>query len=135
MPKYLKYKSNILAFFAHYKNVMVYVFSLLAGFVNGFFASGAGQILVFYLIYILKEETHESRMTSVCCIGLVTIFTIVRYLRFVQINWMHVIITVLCGILFGLVGSKLMQKIPSKFLNILSGIIIIGLSIYNLVVM
>ena len=114
---------------------MIYIFSIIAGFVNGFFASGAGQILVFYLIYILKEETHISRMTSVCSIGLVTIFTIIRYLEFTDVSYINIIATVLCGVLFGFIGSKLMQKIPSKILNILSGIILVGLSIYNLVVM
>ena len=112
---------------------MIYVFSLLTGFANGFFASGAGQILVFYLVYILKEETHVSRLTSVCSIGIVTMFTIIRYLNFVKVDIISVIITVICGIVFGFMGSKIMQKIPSKILNVLSGVLIVMFSVYNLV--
>lgn len=113
---------------------MIYIFSLLTGLANGFFASGAGQILVFYLIYILKEETHVSRLISICSIGIVTLFTIIRYLNFAKVEITNVVITILCGFIFGFIGSKIMQKIPSKVLNIVSGLLIVVFSIYNLVV-
>lgn len=113
---------------------MIYFFSFISGIINGFFASGAGQILVIYLIFILKEETHTSRSTSICCIGIATLISIFRYLKFVEINMLNVVIIVISGLVFGIVGNKFMKKIPSNILNIFSGLIIVIFSIYNLVV-
>ena len=112
---------------------MIYVGSLLAGFINGLFASGAGQIIVFIFIYFLKVETHTARATSVCLIGLVTIITLVRYLSFIKPQIYHVIVVIIAGIIFGIAGSKLMRKIQPDYLNLISGLVVTGFALYNLV--
>lgn len=112
---------------------MIYVGSLLAGIINGLFASGAGQIVVFLLIYFMKIETHTARATSVFLMGIVTIVTFIRYLSFVQIQITHVIVVIITGIVFGVAGSKLMKKLQPDYLNLISGVIIAGFAIYNLV--
>ena len=112
---------------------MIYVGSLLAGFINGLFASGAGQIIVFLFIYLLKLETHEARATSIFLIGIVTIITFIRYLGFVELEMKHIAIVIIIGAIFGSMGSKLMKKIPADYLNLISGMIISGFAIYNLV--
>ena len=112
---------------------MIYVGSLLSGIINGLFASGAGQIIVFLFIYFLKIETHTARSTSVFLMGLVTIVTLGRYLMFVEIEISHVIIVIISGLVFGGVGSKIMKKLQPDYLNLISGIIIAGFAIYNLV--
>ena len=111
---------------------MIYVGSLLAGLINGLFASGAGQIVVFMFIYFLKIETHTARATSVCLIGLVTIVTLIRYLGFVKLEKVHVIVVIITGVVFGIIGSKLMRKIQPDYLNLISGIVVAGFAIYNL---
>ncbi|MBQ8043187.1 MAG: sulfite exporter TauE/SafE family protein [Clostridia bacterium] len=112
---------------------MIYVGSLLSGVINGLFASGAGQIIVFLFIYFLKIETHTARATSVFLMGLVTIVTFVRYLGFVQLNIMHVIVVIISGLVFGIVGSKLMKKLQPDYLNLISGLVIAGFAIYNII--
>ena len=112
---------------------MIYVGSLLSGVINGLFASGAGQIIVFLFIYFLKIETHTARATSVFLMGLVTIVTFIRYLGFVELQSMHVIIVIVSGLVFGIVGSKIMKKLQPDYLNLVSGIIIAGFAIYNLI--
>ena len=112
---------------------MIYVGSLLSGIINGLFASGAGQILVFLFIYFLKIETHTARATSVFFISMVTIVTLIRYLEFVEIKISDAIIVIISGLIFGTVGSKIMKKIKSEYLNLLSGLVIAGFAIYNLV--
>lgn len=112
---------------------MIYIGSLLAGFINGLFASGAGQITVFLLIYFLKVETHKARATSVFLMGLVTIVAIIRYLSFVNLQLQHIIIVIIFGGFFGLIGAKLMKKISSDYLNLISGILIAGFAIYSLI--
>lgn len=112
---------------------MIYVGSLLSGIINGLFASGAGQIIVFLFIYFLNVETHTARATSVFLMGLVTIFTFIRYLSFIEIELTHVIIVAISGLIFGIVGSKIMKKLQPDYLNLISGVIVAGFAIYNLV--
>lgn len=121
-----------MAIFAH-NILMIYLFGLLAGFINGIFASGAGQIIVFAMVFVMHLQTHESRATSVFCIGIVTVISLIRYVSFVSLDIIDVFKIIFFGLIFGLVGTKIMRKIPSKILNILSGIIIVVFSIYNLV--
>ena len=111
---------------------MIYILSLLSGVINGLFASGAGQIVVFLLIYILKIETHTARATSVFLMGLVTIVTFIRYLTFIEVKLFHVIVVVIAGLIFGIIGSKIMKKIQPDYLNLISGIIVAGFAIYNI---
>lgn len=112
---------------------MIYVGSLLAGVINGVFASGAGQIIVFLFIYFMNIETHKARATSVFLLSVVTIITFVRYLEFVALKPAHIVIVILCGIVFGVVGSKLMEKLKSDYLNLLSGLVVAGFAIYSLI--
>ena len=112
---------------------MIYVGSLLSGIINGLFASGAGQIIVFLFIYFLKIETHTARATSVFLMGIVTVITLVRYLNFIELGLTHIIIVILSGLIFGIVGSKIMKKLQPDYLNLISGIIIAGFAIYNII--
>lgn len=111
---------------------MIYVGSFLSGIINGLFASGAGQIIVFLFIYFLKIETHTARATSVFLMGLVTILTFIRYLSFVKLEIMHVIIVIISGLVFGIIGSKIMKKLQPDYLNLISGLVVAGFAIYNL---
>ena len=108
---------------------MVYIFSFVSGVINGLFASGAGQILVFFLIYIAKIDTHKARAT---CMSLTAILSFIRYSKMVEVKILNIVIVAICGLVLGALGAKLMNKIESNTLNILSGIIIFGLSLYNI---
>jgi len=111
---------------------MIYFGSFFAGLINGLFASGAGQILVFVFVFILKLDTHNSRATSVLAIGITTILTFSRYIKKVDLELTNIIWICIIGFIFGIIGTKLMQKISSNFLNLISGIIIVVLSLYKL---
>lgn len=112
---------------------MIYFFSLIAGFINGLFASGAGQILVFCLIFILNIETHEARATSIFVIAIITTYTLIRYLQVIDIKIIDIVIVSIIGVVFGFLGSKLSSKTPSKYLNILSGILLVTFSTASLI--
>lgn len=112
---------------------MIYFGSFFSGLINGLFASGAGQIFVFVLVFVLKFDTHKARATSVCAIGIVTIFTVIRYLKSVQLNLTKIVIVAIVGLFFGMCGSKIMKKIPAGYLNLISGILVAGFSIYSLI--
>lgn len=110
---------------------MIYIFSFITGIINGLFASGAGQILVFFLIYIAKIDTHKARATSMICTTIATAFSLITYFKMIKIGVFKVFIVIICGLIFGSLGAKIMKKLNSNLLNLLSGLIIFSLSVYN----
>lgn len=88
--------------------------------------------MIFYLIFILKEESHKARATSIFCISLVTIISLIGYLKLAKFKFFEVIVVIVCGIIFGLLGSTVMKKIKSNWLNLVSGILFFGLGLYKL---
>lgn len=112
--------------------MMIYVVGILVGILNGLFASGAGQFLVFYLIFIKKMETHVIRALSVSILSISSIFAIFGYMTMVKFDFIKICILVAIAIISGIIGSKLMKKIPSNVLNLISGILISVLTLYKI---
>lgn len=111
---------------------MIYLIGLFVGFLNGLFASGAGQILVFYLIFIKKFDTHLMRAVSVAVLSAASIISIFGYSSFVNLDFTKVIVLAIIAAITGVIGSKIMKKIPSNILNLISGILIVALTLYKL---
>lgn len=61
---------------------MIYLIGLVAGFFNGLFASGAGNIIVFYLVFIMKIDSHVGRAISIAVLSITSLFTLFRIKRF-----------------------------------------------------
>lgn len=112
---------------------MIYFIGILVGLLNGLFASGAGQILVFYLIFILKKDTHMSRALSVSLLSISSIFAIFGYSKLVDLKIDIIITLIFIAIVSGLIGTKLMKKIPADILNLISGVLIVSLTIYKMI--
>lgn len=111
---------------------MIYFVGLIAGFVNGFFASGAGQLIVFYLIFILKIDSHIGRSVSIGVLCISSIFSIYGYSKFIDFEISKIITIIIIAAITGIVGSKIMNKVDSKILNLISGIVVTSLAIYGL---
>ena len=112
---------------------MIYFLGILIGALNGFFTSGAGQILVFYLVFIKKYETHMSRALSIVVLSVSSIISLFFHIDFSNIDYIKIIIVIAIGLIFGFIGTKLMKKIQSNVLNIISGILVAGLSLYKFI--
>ena len=112
---------------------MIYIIGLLVGILNGLFASGAGQVLVFYLIFILKKETHMARALSVAILSISSIFAIFGYSKVVDLQINNIVTLIIIAIISGFIGTNLMKKIPANILNFMSGILIVSLTIYKMV--
>lgn len=95
------------------------------------FAAGAGQILVFYLIFIKNIETHDARCLSVSILSISSIFAIIGYSHFASYDLKKVIIVVFISCISGIIGTKLMKKIPANILNLIAGVLITSLTIYK----
>lgn len=107
------------------KNIVI---GLLAGFISGFFASGGGLILVSAFIYFLKMEDKKARGTSVLCILPMVIASSIFYYKDNYINWEVGIKCAIGGIIGGIVGAKLLKKLPTKYIRIAFTVFLIYVS-------
>ena len=112
---------------------MIYFFTLIVGFFNGFFSSGAGQILVFYLIFIKKEDTYKSRALSVLLISISSFMSLFFLINFEKIKIFEVLFLIVESLIFAIIGTKIMKKINSNILNLISGILISVLSLIRFI--
>lgn len=79
---------------------------------------GGGMILVPAFIYILKMKDVEARATSVLCILPMVVTSGIFYYKNNYINWNIGLYCAIGGILGGIVGAKLLNKLPSKYFKI-----------------
>lgn len=112
--------------------MMIYGIGLLVGILNGMFASGAGQVLVFYLIFVKKMETHRTRALSVAILSVSSIFAVIGYLTMVNYKISYLVVFSGIALIAGWIGSKLMKKIPSDILNLVAGILLVLLTGYRM---
>lgn len=91
---------------------------IIAGLINGFFASGGGMILVPAFYYILKLNEVESRATSVFCILPMVLVSSIFYYKNNYMDWKLGIMCAIGGIIGGIIGSKLLKKVDEKYLKI-----------------
>ncbi len=120
-------------FFFYFTNnkSMIYVVSFFVGILNSIFAAGSGQVLVFYLIYFLKIETHKVRALSVAVLSISSFFAIFGYKDSLNFKLETAIILVLIACITGIIGTKLMKKIPANILNLISGILLVCLTVFK----
>ena len=91
---------------------------IFAGIVSGLFASGGGMILVPAFMYLLKMKDVESRATSVICILPMVVTSGIFYYKNNYMDWKVGILCAIGGIAGGIVGAKLLNKLPTKYLKI-----------------
>lgn len=103
----------------------------IAGIISGLFTSGGGLILVPAFMYMLKMEPKKARATSIFCILPMVITTAFCYSNNNLIDWKIGIYCAIGGIIGGLVGSKLLNKVPDKYLKFAFAMFLIYAS-YNM---
>lgn len=96
-----------------------------AGIVSGLFASGGGMILVPAFMYLLKMEDVESRATSVICILPMVVTSGIFYYTSNYIDWKIGLLCAIGGVVGGVVGAKLLNKLPAKYLKIVFTVFLI----------
>lgn len=91
---------------------------LFAGIISGLFTSGGGLIIVPALLYTLKLEPKKARATSLFCMLPMVLTTAIFYGQSDFINWQIGLKCAIGGVLGGLVGAKLLNHLPEKYLKI-----------------
>lgn len=106
---------------------------LVAGMICGLFASGGGLILVPAFIYLLAIKDKIARGTAVFCILPMVVTSSIFYYRENYINWKIGIYCAIGGIVGGMIGAKLLKKIPTKYVRILFALFLFYVSIKMLI--
>ncbi len=102
---------------------------LVAGIICGLFASGGGLILVPAFLYLLKKEDKIARGTAVCCILPMVVTSSIFYYQENYINWKIGFLCAIGGILGGILGAKLLKKIPTIYVRILFSLFLFYVSL------
>jgi len=95
---------------------------IIIGFINGLFGAGGGSLLVPALEKLSKYETHKAHATTVAVILPLSVVSAVVYTRGVDVDWQAVIWVSIGGVVGGIVGAKLLNRLAGMWLNILFGV-------------
>ena len=106
---------NMFRNFFDWKKIII---GLFAGIASGLFASGGGMILVPAFTYLLNMNDVKSRATSVICILPMVVTSGIFYYKNNYIDWKMGLLCALGGIVGGMLGAKLLNKLPVKYLKI-----------------
>ena len=93
------------------------IIGLIAGIISGFFSAGGGLILVPSFVYFLNLDEKKARATSIFCMLPMVLVTAFFYGRNNFIHWDIGIKCAIGGVVGGIIGAKLLTKIPNKYLK------------------
>lgn len=104
------------------------IIGLIAGIICGLFASGGGLILVPAFIYVLKMKDKIARGTAVFCILPMVITSSIFYYKENYINWKIGLTCAIGGVVGGIIGAKLLKKIPTKYVRMIFTVFLLYVS-------
>lgn len=90
------------------------IIGLLAGIINGLFATGGGMIFVPAFIYILKMDDKESRATSIFCILPIVLTSSIFYYKSQYINWKIAMLCAIGGTIGGYIRCENLEENAKK---------------------
>ncbi|MCL2873591.1 MAG: sulfite exporter TauE/SafE family protein [Defluviitaleaceae bacterium] len=105
----------------------------VTGIVNGLFGSGGGAIFIPLSKKFLKLSVHTAHATAVAIILPLSITSSFVYLRGNEVDWKMLIFICIGGVAGGIVGAKLLTKIPKKWLKRLFGLFMIAAAVKMLI--
>ena len=123
----------------HRRIVYQIIFGLIIGFVCGFVGAGGGMMLLLVLTVFLGYEMHQAVGTSVCIMTFSALFGAIFHIAFdgmmhkasIQPENIDYVILGLCVIftfIFSLLGSKFANRMNEKTLNLVSGLMLLGIA-------
>lgn len=115
------------------ENIKRAIIGIIAGIICGLFASGGGLILVPAFVYLLEIENKKARGTAVLCILPMVITSSIFYYKENYIDWKIGIMCAIGGVIGGIIGAKLLKKIPTKYIKMLFAIFLLYVSIKMLI--
>lgn len=117
------------------KEKLIYkiLIGIFSGIICGLFASGGGMILVPAFVHILKMDDVKARATSIICILPMVVTSGIFYYSNNYFDYKIGILVAIGGVIGGIMGARILNKLPIKYLKILF-IIFLIYSSYKLIV-
>ncbi len=98
---------------------------MATGLLNGLFGSGGGVIVVAAMEKFLHIDAKKSHSTAIAIILMLSVVSSVFYIKNGFFDFNILLWVSGGGIVGGLIGAKVLKKIPKKWLKILFGGLII----------
>jgi len=99
---------------------------VVVGIANGLFGAGGGTLLVPALEKFGKLETHKAHATALAVMLPLSVVSTIVYIWGVDVNWTAVLFVSLGGVVGGIVGAKLLNRLSAGWLNMLFGLFLIA---------
>lgn len=115
------------------KENKIIIIGFVAGLICGFFASGGGLILVPAFIYLLKIQDKKARGTAIMCMLPMVVTSSIFYYKENYIIWDIAILCAIGGIIGGIIGAKLLNRLPTRYVRIIFTIFLLYVSIRMLI--
>ncbi len=106
----------------YWKHVLI---GLASGLLNGLFGAGGGSVVVPAMEKFLDMDEKKSHATAIAIVFLFSIVSMIFYLSkgYFDINlWIPVTTG---GVVGGIVGARMLSKIPKRWLKIIFGTVIV----------
>lgn len=95
------------------------MYGFIAGLISGFFGAGGGLILIPFFSKFLKLDAKTARATAITIVLFLVISSSFFYLKNKAINWNIAVFCAIGGCIGSFIGSKILKKSSSNFLNII----------------
>lgn len=113
---------------------MTFLWGGLIGFVNGFLASGGGIVAVLVLEKALKIETKRAHATALAIILPLSLASLAVYGISGYIDWPLIWESAAGGTVGAVIGAKILNRLPKKYIKMGFGVIMITAGIRMLMV-
>lgn len=107
------------------KNIKNILWGIPIGLINGFFASGGGVAAVYILEKFLHLEAKKAHATAIGIILPLSCASLFVYGSSAQVQLKTIMLCALGGCAGGLVGARLLNRMPKRWLKTAFGAVMI----------
>lgn len=97
---------------------MIYAIGAVGGILGGLFGAGSGLIILPAMVSILKIDEYKARGTTLAVVMFVTIISSFFYYQNNYFDFKIAPYIITGGIIGGIIGAKIMHKIPKFWLSL-----------------
>lgn len=97
---------------------MIYAIAAVGGVLGGLFGAGSGLVILPALVSILKIDEYKARGTTLALVMIITIISSFFYYKNNYFDFKIAPYIIVGGVIGGIVGAKLMHKIPKFWLSL-----------------